>query len=92
MSMRPEQTFFDDPALDRALGLIMTLAAELHVARDHTRVLESILVEKGLIGPEDVQHYEPPESERAKWDARRDDFVAALMANIEGRQMSKGVG
>ncbi len=45
MNSRPEQTFFADPAMDRAMGLIMTLAAELYVTRDHVRVLETVLVD-----------------------------------------------
>ena len=31
---RPEQTFFPDPALDRAMGVIMALATEVYVMRD----------------------------------------------------------
>ena len=32
--MIPEQTFFPDPALDRAFGVVMALAQEVWVLRD----------------------------------------------------------
>jgi len=32
--MIPEQTFFPDPALDRAFGVVMALATEVWVLRD----------------------------------------------------------
>ena len=38
-----EQTFFDDPALDIAVAMIMTLATELQVTRDRLRSLEVLL-------------------------------------------------
>ena len=40
---RPEQTFFADPALDRAVGMIMALATEVWVMRDRAvnRIEES---------------------------------------------------
>ena len=36
---RPEQTFFDDPALDRAFGVVMALATEGYVQHDRLRAL-----------------------------------------------------
>ena len=91
MTSRPEQTFFADPAMDRAMGLIMTLAAELYVARDHVRVLETILVEKGVIRPDEVEQFVPSPEQREQWEADRDHFVGALMQQIRGEQVSKGV-
>ena len=35
----PEQSFFADPALDRAMGVIMALATEVYVLRDRLRAL-----------------------------------------------------
>jgi hypothetical protein len=92
MHPRPEQTFFSDPSLDRAMGMIMTLAAELYVARDHVRVLESLLVEKGVLEATEVAQFAPSAEEQPAWDQDRDAFVSALMANVEGRQQSTGLG
>lgn len=81
---RPDQTFFDDPAIDRLLGAVMTLAAELHVTRDHVRVLEKLLVDKGVLGADEVAAFTPDAATAAGWDAERDAFVANLMGALQG--------
>ena len=37
-----EQTFFEDPALDRAFGVVMALATEVYVLRNRQRALERL--------------------------------------------------
>ena len=48
---RPEQTFFEDPALDRAFGMVMALATEVYVLRDRVRALETALAKSGAVDP-----------------------------------------
>ena len=91
MKERAEQTFFEDPALDRALAMVMTLAAELYVTRDRLRVMEAVLVERGVLECDELERFEVSEAERADWDADRDAFVKAIMENVRGTQVSKGV-
>ena len=83
-AQRPDQTFFDDPAVDRLLGAVMTLAAELHVTRDHVRVLEQLLVDKGVLHADEVATFAPDATTAAGWDAERDAFVASLMGALQG--------
>ena len=40
---QPEQTFFEDEALDRAFGVVMALASEVYVLRDRVQALEALL-------------------------------------------------
>ena len=54
-----EQFFFEDEALDSAVGMIMTLAAELYITRDRCSILERILAEKGIIDPTEIDTYKP---------------------------------
>ncbi len=44
-----EQQFFKDPAIDRLMGMVMALAAEVYILRDRTRALEEILENNGLL-------------------------------------------
>lgn len=92
MNPRPEQTFFQDSSVDRAVGMVMTLAAELYVARDHVRVLETLLVEKGILEAGEVASFAPQPEAQAQWDSDRDAFVSALMENMRAEQVSKGMG
>lgn len=86
-----EQTFFDDPAVDRLLGVVMALATEVYVLRDRQRALERLLDDKGAISRADLDR-EPGAEEIQADEADRQRFVAGLMENLLGRQVSKGVG
>lgn len=86
---RPEQTFFEDPALDRAFGVVMALATEVYVLRDRVRALETALANSGAIDAEALAA-EPGPEEVAAAAADRDAFVAHLMGNLLGEQVSKG--
>ena len=86
---RPEQTFFEDEALDRAFGVVMALATEVYVLRDRLTALERQLERDGVLDREAVSA-EPTDEERAASKADRDAFVAGLMQNLLGRQQSAG--
>lgn len=86
---RPEQTFFEDPALDRAFGVVMALATEVYVLRDRLRALEGKLDEKGVIDRADLDA-EPGDAERLAAAEDREAFVEGLMINLLGKQQAKG--
>lgn len=52
---RPEQQFFDDPAVDRLMGTVMALATEVFVLQSRLRVLEDRLGESGAIDIDDLR-------------------------------------
>lgn len=84
-----EQTFFEDEALDRAFGVVMALATEVYVLRDRTRALEKLLTDRGIIDAGALDA-EPDAASLAENSADRDAFVAHLMQNLLGTQVSKG--
>jgi hypothetical protein len=85
----PEQTFFADPVVDRVLGVAMTLATEVWVLRDRVRALESILVASGQLQSGALDGYAPRPEEAEAIARDRDAFVASLMTNLLGREVSK---
>ena len=85
----PEQTFFPDPALDRAMGVVMALATEVHVLRDRLRALEAALAIGGFLDREALSGAPTP-GEAAALLADRDAFVAHLLGPLLGQQASKG--
>jgi hypothetical protein len=85
-TMIPEQTFFPDPALDRAFGVVMSLAQEVWVLRDRLAGMEAQLAERGVLDVKKLNE-EPAGDERA---AEREAFVAHLMQNLLGQQQAKG--
>ena len=66
-----EQTFFDDPAIDRVLGVVLALATEVYVQRDRQRALERELERRGLLTP-GLLDAEPTAEERAGSARERD--------------------
>jgi hypothetical protein len=86
---RPEQTFFADPALDRAFGVVMALATEVYVLRDRVAALEAQLAARGAIDRAQLDAAPTPEEQAAR-AADRDEFVAHLMHHLLGAQVSKG--
>ena len=85
-----EQTFFADPALDRALAMVMALAAELYVVKDRLRSLEVMLAQRGIIEDGALDRYVPTVDECMRIDAERTAYVRELMHCALGRQASKG--
>jgi len=85
---RPEQTFFADPAIDRALGVIMALATEVYVMRDRQFALERLLATRGLLDAAELDA-EPAAADAAAAD--REAFVTHLMSSVLGVQASKGM-
>ena len=86
---RPEQTYFDDPALDRAFGVVMALATEVYVQRDRLRALERQLQDANVIKIDDLDQ-EPSDAERQANAIDREQFVEGLLINLLGKQQAKG--
>lgn len=83
-----EQTFFDDPALDRMFGVVMALATEVYVLKDRLAALEQALDAAGTVSRSNLAA-EPSPVEIAASAKDRDAFVAHLMDNLIGRQVSR---
>ena len=86
---RPEQTFFDDPALDRAFGVVMALATEVYVQRDRLRALERRLQDASVLKIDNLNG-EPSDAERQANAIDREQFVEGLLINLLGKQQAKG--
>ncbi|MGH8224308.1 MAG: hypothetical protein ACREQZ_15170 [Woeseiaceae bacterium] len=51
---KPEQQFFDDPAIDRLMASVMALAMEVFVLQSRLRALEGRLGESGVVDMDDL--------------------------------------
>lgn len=87
--LRSEQEFFDDPAIDRLLGVVMALATEHYVLRDRVRALEEQLSRAGHIDIPALAQA-PPQEQGAVDDADAAGFVASLLRPLLGIQESAG--
>jgi len=90
LPLKPEQTFFDDPALDRVMAIVMTLAAELHVTRDRLAAVEMLLESGQPVTRTALDRFQPDPVQKETLDAARQQFSDALMACTLGVEMSLG--
>ena len=86
----PEQQFFNDPSIDRIFGVVMALATEVYVLHDRQKAIEERLATQGIIDIEAL-NAEPTDDDRLKSKIDREAFVAHLMDNLIGDQVSLGI-
>jgi hypothetical protein len=86
---QPEQTFFPDPAVDRVMGIVFNLAAELQVLRERNRVLEHLLTSKGVLKQDEVESFRGSDAEEQTIAQDRREYVRHLLEPVLGRAASR---
>lgn len=84
-----EQTYFPDPAIDRVMGVVFNLAAEVQVLRDRVQVLEHLLAAKGVVERNAIDTFRgSEEAERLMAEDRR-EYVRHVLEPVLGRAASR---
>ena len=85
-----EQVFFDDPAVDRLMGVLMALASEHYVMIDRINALEQQLAAAGHI---DLARLDAAsDADSAVNEAAAAAFTQTLLEPLLGLQKSAGLG
>jgi hypothetical protein len=88
---RGEQVFFDDPAVDGLMGVLMSLATDHYVLRDRVQLLERQLVRSGHVDSAALAApFTPEETAAANDDAAA--FANELLRPLLGLQETVGTG
>ncbi len=74
---RPEN--FSDPAIDKLVGITLSLASELSVLRERVDTLERLIERHGILKRSDIDGFEPSEAERAERTQARSEFVDRIL-------------
>ncbi len=77
--MTAEVHYFTDPQLDRAVGLIMQLAAELHVTTQRLHALEQVLVERNALAAGELDAFQPDAEQRKHLESVRDGAMERIL-------------
>lgn len=77
--------FLETPALDDLLAIVVALAQELAVLRERADTAERLLVQKGLLGSEDIEKYEPDRSVDLTREQWRQDYLARIFRAVNER-------
>ena len=83
-----EQIFFADPAIDRLVGMVFALTAEVHVMRDRLALLEDALEQHG-IDLSTLASAVPEGALEARIAADRTALVQHVLDGLPGRLASK---
>jgi len=84
-----EQTFFADPAIDRLVGMVFALTAEVHVLRDRLALLEEALKQSGVVDIAALDVAIPEGALEARIAADRTALVQNILEGLPGRLASK---
>ncbi|MEX2123991.1 MAG: hypothetical protein WD795_08865 [Woeseia sp.] len=84
---RPEQQFFEDPAIDRLMGTVMALATEVFVLQSRLRALEDRLGEGGVV---DVANLRADSEDQAQQAAEAKAYSEHLLRPLLGLQDALG--
>jgi hypothetical protein len=77
---RPQN--FSDPAIDKVLGITLSLASELSVLRERLDTLERLVEKQGVVSRAAIEAFEPTPAEmaaRARWRAEYLDRVLQVV-------------
>ena len=75
--------YFADPATDKLLQMVVTLAGELSVVRDRLDLVERLASEAGAFDRGKLETLALSETDKAERDANRADFVARILRVLE---------
>ncbi len=77
---RPQ--FFDDPAVDKLLGIVTALAQEVSVLRDRHDAVERILDSKGTMTRAELEAFEADPDAEAERKAEREAYLQRVFRVI----------
>ncbi len=74
--------FLGDRRLDALVEVLLETAAQLWVAKRRGTMLESLLVEKGVFAPEELEQHLPSAENAAAMRTARGEFVSTLFRSL----------
>lgn len=78
---RPE--YFEDPALDSILSMVMALVAEVSVLRERADTVERLLEANGSIKREDIENFEPDREAGFERGQQTRAYIARIMRRVQ---------
>lgn len=78
---RPQ--YFDDPAEDRMLSILLAVAGEVSVLKERLDTVERLLEEKGTISRTDIEAYAPDKDAAYERALMTKEYVARIMRGVQ---------
>ena len=75
---QPQVSFYRDPTFDAILDSLFELSAEVWAGRRRSAVLEALLVDNGVIAPDEIDAYVLDTEQEVAMAQKRQDLVERL--------------
>lgn len=75
--------FFEDPAIDRALSIVLAIAGEVSVLRERLDTVERLLDSKGVVTRADIELYRPDRDAAYERGLAAKEYVARIMRGVQ---------
>ena len=75
--------YFEDPAIDRTLSIVMAIAGEVSVLRERLDTVERLLDAKGTISRADIETYVPDRASGAERALLTKDYIARILRGVQ---------
>ena len=84
--------FLETPAQDDLLAIVVAVAQELAVMRERADTVERLLVQKGILGPDDIEQYKPDQSVDLAREQWRQDYLGRIFRAVKERAEAEAAG
>jgi hypothetical protein len=78
---RPQ--YFEDPAIDRTLSIVLAVAGEVSVLRERLDTIERLLDAKGAISRADIDAYQPDRDAGYERGLATKEYIARIMRGVQ---------
>lgn len=78
---RPD--YFEDPAIDRLLSMVLALASEVSVLRERLDTVERLLERSGALRREDIERYVPDRAAGEERGLATKAMIARVMRGLQ---------
>ena len=75
--------YFDEPALDRMLSMLMALVGEVSVLRERVDTVERLLEEKGSLDRADIEAFVPDRDAAFERGCLTREYIARVMRGVQ---------
>jgi hypothetical protein len=75
--------YFDDPALDRMLSILLAAVGEISVLKERLDTVERLLDANGTISRADIEAYEPDRQAAYERGLATKEYVARVMRGVQ---------
>jgi len=75
--------YFNDPQIDKLLGITMALIGEVSVLRERLDTIERIAAAKGLFSLAEIEAYQPDEDTAQAREQLRSEYIARVLRVLQ---------